>query len=117
MATGNQRVAGPAGISYAADHMSDASTARSEEAPTQYVMGCIGKGVSLYDRITELLHERGNSWTKLAKALAISRQALIKSIRSDRVSYRLLQRVCDGIGIDPFTLFETMDPEQNLEIE
>ena len=89
---------------------------QTEEPPVQYVTGCIGTGESLYDKLTALMGEDGTSWTKLAKSMAVSRQALIKSIRADKVAYHQLARVCVAIDVDPFSLIKTMAPETNRDI-
>lgn len=82
----------------------------------QIISGAIGRTSGLFDEIDEQITIKGLSWTRLAKMLAVSRQALIWQMKQERVPFSQLARVCGPLGIDPFSLFETIEPTDNAEL-
>lgn len=111
---GNQNVApgGPPG--YDAGGMTDDT--RAGELNPQFVVGCIGTSELLFDKLSEVIQQKGLSWTRVAKRLELSRQGLICAIKSERVPYYQIERVCSVIGVDPFDFFDTVAPERNRDM-
>lgn len=81
----------------------------SECGSPQYVIGPIGTGERIFQRLTDQIRDRGMTWTSVAAALSISRQALSRALNADRVSYMHLKLVCDHLGVEVFEVVDRFD--------